>query len=88
MYLRDVDANDPPAYAAPGLVEDLAGLVPAYVETAEFDPSRDEGLVYADRLEAASVDVERNPTRGTIHGFDMCRTTPRPFVPSTNVWPI
>jgi acetyl esterase len=63
-------------YAAPTddpmvnlLHADVAGVAPAVVATAEFDPLRDEGAAYAERLRAAGVGVEYVPGPGLIHGY-------------------
>ncbi|MDX2563768.1 alpha/beta hydrolase [Streptomyces sp. TX20-6-3] len=55
-------------YAAPARAEDLTGLPPAYLATAEFDPNRDEGLAYGLRLLQAGVSVEIHQWPGTFHG--------------------
>lgn len=61
------ERNDPAI--SPYWREDLTGLPPALVQTAEFDPIRDEGQAYAARLAAAGVPVRATTYLGTVHGF-------------------
>jgi acetyl esterase len=63
-----------PPYAAPARSEDLSGLPPAYVSTAEHDPLRDEGITYALRLLQAGVSVELHQFPGTFHGSALVTT--------------
>ena len=49
--------------------DDLSGLPPALIYTAGFDPLRDEGQAYADRLAAAGVKTIHREFESLIHGF-------------------
>jgi acetyl esterase len=67
-YLPSPEAiQDPRASCL--FAKDLTRLAPALVVTAGFDPLRDEGKAYADRMRAAGVAVEYVCAEGAVHGF-------------------
>ena len=63
----DDDLNDPKA--SPLKAGLLAGLAPAHIVTAGFDPLRDEGEAYAAKLKADGVEVTLRRHSSLIHGF-------------------
>jgi acetyl esterase len=68
QYLRE-PADAANWRASPLRAADLAGLPPAYVLTAGFDPLCDEGMAYAERLRAHSVAVVHRHVSDQLHGF-------------------
>lgn len=70
LYLGAIAPGSPdvPTYAAPARATDLSGLPAAYITAMEFDPLRDEDILYALGLLQAGVAVELHTYPGTFHG--------------------
>lgn len=64
-YLPSPERGTEP-YASP-LRGNLSGLPPALIQTGEFDPLRDEGAAYAEKLREAGVEVIYHQYDGLIH---------------------
>lgn len=66
LYLKGT--KQPPPYAMPLLARDFSGLPKAFIAVAQFDPLRDDGRLYAERLQAAGVATQLCPGKGLVHG--------------------
>ncbi|WP_228395930.1 alpha/beta hydrolase [Streptomyces sp. RB17] len=67
-YLPDETARTSPD-ASPLRAASLAGLPPALVYVAEYDPLHDEGVAYAHALRASGVPVTLSEAEGQMHAF-------------------
>jgi acetyl esterase len=67
-YIADPSARSLPD-ASPLRAEDHSNLPPAIVITAEYDPLRDEGIAYAQRLREAGVPVTHRHHEDMFHDF-------------------
>ena len=67
-YTPDI-ASRKEDYASPLLAKNLVNLPPALIITAGFDPLRDEGEQYGERLKAAGIHTTITRYKGTIHVF-------------------
>jgi len=65
--IGDIDTDNP--LVSPIREENLEGLPAALIITAEYDPMRDEGELFADNLKKCGVDVETKRYEGATHGF-------------------
>ncbi|MET0124469.1 alpha/beta hydrolase [Pseudomonas caspiana] len=67
--------------ASPLLARDIAGVAPAYVSLAEFDPLYDEGVLFAEHLKEHGVPVHLETEPGLTHDFlrmtEMVATVPQ-----------
>ena len=68
LYFHNSDRQMSDPYASP-LRADHQGLPPALVQTAQFDPLRDEGAAYAKALSEAGVEVRYTNYVDAVHGY-------------------
>ena len=77
LYLRD-DLDKANPYAAPLQAQTFRGMPPATILTAQYDPVRDDGAAYAQRLRDDGVEVEYRRFEGLAHAaFQMANVSPR-----------
>ena len=69
LYLPNPDRDQHDFRASPFRAQSHEGLAPAFIGTAECDPSRDDAEAYATKLQAAGVEVEMKRYPGMVHGF-------------------
>jgi acetyl esterase/lipase len=67
-YLVDA-AEGADSRVSPLRAENLTGLAPAFVITAQYDPLRDQGCAYAAAMRAAGNQVTSTTYDGMFHGF-------------------
>ncbi|MEM6395920.1 MAG: alpha/beta hydrolase [Bacteroidota bacterium] len=66
-YLQDQVPNE---IASPALADDLSGLPPTLLWTAEFDPLHDEAVQYYEQLKRDNIPVVFHDYDNCVHGFD------------------
>lgn len=66
-------SKENPSYCwySPVEAKDFTFFPPTYIETAEFDCLHDDGILFAEQLKQAGIDVWLNETKGTMHGYDI-----------------
>lgn len=67
-YVGDTDLSAPPVTLVPARGE-LTGLPAAYIAVAGHDPLRDDGVRYAELLDAAGVAVQLHHAETLVHGY-------------------
>ncbi len=78
--------GNPDKYAAPLLETDYSNLPPAFVLTVEFDPVREDGLIYVQKLKEAGVAVEHYDAPGLVHGCMQARRTSPGTRKAFDIW--
>lgn len=69
MYLKGQDHSQT-KYASISEIEDLGFFPPTYIEAAEYDCLRDEGIEFAEKLKAQGITVQAHDMKGTCHGYE------------------
>lgn len=75
MYLKNVRLTERD-YASPAEAASLADMPPTYIEVAQHDCLRDEGIDFEKRLRQSGVPTQFLQSKGTVHGFEIARKNP------------
>lgn len=75
-FINPRPEDTPLAYRSPVEADSLEGLPQAYIEVAEYDALRDDGVLFSKLLREAGIEVEFHDTHGTMHGFDYMTKAP------------
>ncbi len=75
MYLKNI-SPDERGYASPMEASSLENMPPAYVEVAEFDCLRDEGIEFARALKSGGARVWMYKIKRAVHGYEIARKNP------------
>lgn len=78
LYFANGIKDEEKIYSSVFESKSFSNLPNAYLEVAEFDCLRDEGLAYAHKLKEAGIEIEVVKTKGTVHAYDFiadCDTT-------------
>ncbi len=71
MYIKSLDSTQIP-YLSP-MEASLVGIPPAYIEVAQYDCQRDEGIKYSEALEQCGVYTELHEIKAAMHGYDIAK---------------
>lgn len=71
MYIKSLDSTQIP-YLSP-MEASLVGIPPAYIEVAQYDCLRDEGIKYSEALEQCGVYTELHEIKAAMHGYDIAK---------------
>ena len=69
-YTNPEKKEFPPYINSPVEYNDLSFVPPLYLELAEYDCLRDDGILYASILKKHNIPVTIEDTKGTMHGYD------------------
>lgn len=73
MYVKNLDETQI-SYLSP-IETSLVGMPTSYIEVAQYDCLRDEGIEYSNKLKQYGVSVELHEIKGAMHGYDIAKNS-------------